>query len=144
MHIQRLQPGQVSEFRELVQVLNTVFESGPHIADDDHLLDLLADDKFIALAAFEDEMLVGGLTAYQFKAYNGNYSELYIYDIAVRRDQQRKGIGITLIETLKEYGMSHGVKTIFVEAHREDQHALDFYRRTNASAEDVVHFNYDL
>jgi aminoglycoside 3-N-acetyltransferase I len=77
-------------------------------------------------------------------SYYGNYSEVYIYDIAVSKEYQRNGLGIMLIDSLKRFCAANNIKTIFVEAEEKDKHAVNFYHRTKAIAEKVVHFNYEL
>ncbi len=145
VQIKRLGKTNLEEFRELINLFSEVFETeNSQKADDIHLNILLSKEDFIVLAALTETKIVGGLTAYQFPAYSGNFSELYIYDIAINKACQRTGIGKMLIGSLKEYGSEHNIKTVFVEAHEEDIHAINFYLSTKASPEKVIHFNYEL
>ena len=135
----------LSEFKELLRVFSDVFQTPPEeVADDNHLNKLLARTDFICIAVIADNKVAGGLTAYEMPSYQGNYSEVYLYDIAVKQEYQRKGFGNLLIRSLKDYCKTHNIKTIFVEAHEEDTDAVNFYHTTKASAEKVIHFNYYL
>lgn len=105
---------------------------------------LLANPVFVAFAATVDNEPVGGLTGYISPMYNGEVSELYIYDIAVKPEFQRQGVGKQLIAFAKDYCSKKGMSAMYVQANAEDEHALDFYRSTNAKEEKVVHFTYIL
>jgi aminoglycoside 3-N-acetyltransferase I len=69
-------------------------------------------------------------------------SEIFIYDIAVRADWQRQGVGRTLIVTLRAAAEAEGINDIFVPADNEDTHALDFYRSLGAEPTAVTHFTF--
>jgi len=105
---------------------------------------LLENPVFVAFAAIVNNEPVGGLTGYISPMYNGEVSELYIYDIAVKPEFQRRGIGKQLILFAKDYCSKNGMSAMYVQANAEDEHALDFYRSTNANEERVVHFTYTL
>jgi len=47
-------------------------------------------------------VIVGGLTAHTWPMTRAEQSEIFIYDIAVRKDQQRKGVGRRLVTALLE------------------------------------------
>jgi ribosomal protein S18 acetylase RimI-like enzyme len=111
----------------------------------DYLQDLLAKEQvFFFVAVLGGAEVIGGLTAYVLPSVYFAASEIYIYDLAVKAEHQRKGIGTRLINELKTYCAPLGHKEIFVQADLEDQHALDFYRATGGSPESVVHFSYAL
>jgi len=140
--IKRLNKEQLTEFRSLVNILNTVFEEEPKIGSDDHLRNLLGREDFIVLAAFMENEVVGGLTAYELPMYYSDSSEIFLYDLAVKSDYQRKGIGKGLIQSLKSHCIQREIKEFFVLAHEEDEHAVEFYRATGGNSEKVVNFLY--
>lgn len=86
--------------------------------------------------------IVGGLTAYELPEYYSGESEIFIYDIAIRREFQRKGFGRKLLIILEDYCRQSGIKVMFVAANEEDENALDFYHSTGGKADKVIHFNY--
>ena len=74
--------------------------------------------------------------------YYSENSEIFIYDLAVKPEYQRMGVGKSLIHKLKEYCVENGIVEFFVLAHEEDEHAIEFYRSTGGKREDVVNFLY--
>ncbi len=75
--------------------------------------------------------------------YYSNSSEIFLYDLAVKPEYQRMGIGKGLLQSLKEYCLKNGIKEFFVMAHEEDEHAIEFYRATGGRGERVVNFLYE-
>lgn len=132
----------LTEFISLVNLFNTVFEEESKIGSEANLLDLLKNKSFIALVAIDEDKVVGGLTAYELPMYYSNSSEIFLYDLAVKPDYQRMGIGKGLLQRLKEYCTENGIKEFFVMAHEEDKHAIEFYHATGGKAEKVVNFLY--
>lgn len=133
------------EFKQLLGVFENEFEMNPaEAANDSALKKLLNSTGFIVFVALLNNKVAGGLTAYILPAYYGNYSEVYIYDIAVSKEHQRKGLGMMLIDSLKKHCAAHNIKTMFVEAEEKDTQAVNFYYRTKADALKVIHFNYEL
>jgi aminoglycoside 3-N-acetyltransferase I len=143
--LQRLSKTDTAAFREMVLLFKDVFEmKSTAKLSDAYIKKLLAKPEFIALAVFDGTKIVGALTAYEMPQYYGEYAEVYIYDMAVHTSHQRKGIGKKLIASLKGYCRANGIKTMFVEAHADDKHAVKFYLSTKGKAERVVHFNYNI
>lgn len=145
MTVEHLKKGDISTLRKLILLFKEVFEADRvGKVSDAYLKKLLANPHFIAIVALDGNKVVGGLTAYELPQYYGEHSEVYIYDMAIKATYQRKGIGKKLIAALKAYCKAKGIKTIFVEAHAEDKHAVAFYLSAKGKAEKVVHFNYEL
>ena len=69
-------------------------------------------------------------------------SEIFIYDIAVRADRQRQGVGRRLIGALREMAATQGIHDLFVPADDEDAHALEFYRALGATGSPVTFFAF--
>ena len=55
-------------------------------------------------------------------------AEVFIYDLAVRPDHQRMGVGSRLLRELHTATAHAGIRDVFVPAAGEDEHAIDFYR----------------
>ncbi|MBA3888359.1 MAG: AAC(3)-I family aminoglycoside N-acetyltransferase [Acidobacteria bacterium] len=107
-----------------------------------YLRRLLGSDTFIALAAMKGEEVVGGIAGYEFRKFEQERSEIYIYDLAVAEAHRREGIATSLIEELKRIGAVRGAYVIFVQADTgvEDQPAIELYSRLG-TREDVLHFD---
>jgi len=54
-----------------------------------YIRELLSSDYFIALVALKNEEVVGGLTAYELRKFEQERSEVYIYDLAVKKSFRR-------------------------------------------------------
>lgn len=142
--IRKLASQDLAEFRSLIDLFNRVFEeTQPASASETHLRVLLSTRSFIALAAFVENEVVGGLTAYELPMYQKASSEILVYDLAVRPDYQRRGVGKQLLYHLKEYCSALGIQEFFVLVHEEDEHAIEFYRATGGKGERVINFVYE-
>jgi aminoglycoside 3-N-acetyltransferase I len=108
----------------------------------DYLRRLLGSGTFIALAALQDERVIGGIAAYELRKFEQERSEIYIYDLAVAAGCRRQGIATALIEKLREIAAGRGAHTIFVQADTgpEDQAAIALYSKLG-TREDVLHFD---
>ena len=141
--IKRLEKNDVLTLKKLILLFDEVFENEtPAAASESYLKTLLEKSEFIAFVAVRGNEVAGGLTAYELPMYYIEQSELYMYDIAVKSDFQRMGLGKKLLAALREYCRQHGIKEMFVEAHEEDKHAVGFYHTAGGHAEKVVHFNF--
>ena len=110
-----------------------------------HLKSLLRKPGFMAFVAKSGAKVIGGLTAYVLYQYYAEKPLAYIYDLAVKTNLQRQGIGQQLISAINDHCRKQGFEEVFVQADRIDQHAVDFYRKTHPTEEeDVLHFYYSL
>ena len=105
--------GLLSLFGDVFDEPSTYNEVRP---DRDYTQSLLEDVTFIAIVALDNEMVVGGLAAYELKKFEQARSEIYIYDLAVSPDRRRQGIATALIEKLQKIGGDRGAHVIFVQA----------------------------
>lgn len=133
----RLTTDDLSMCKSLVEMFTTTFEEEPTIGSDSHLLKLLGNNSFIAIAAVSENKVLGGLTAYELPMIYSDASEIILYDMAVRHEYQRMGIGKGLIQSLKEYCIKNEIETFFVMAHEEDIHAVEFYHATGGKSEKI-------
>lgn len=141
--VKQLTKEDVAIFKSLIDLFNLVFEEEPIPGENGNLSKLLGSNNFIAMAAVSGNEVLGGLTAFEFPMYYSEYSEIFLYDLAVKPEYQRMGIGKRLIQSLKEYCIRNGIREFFVLAHEEDEHAIEFYRATGGKSEKVVNFLYE-
>ena len=113
--------------------------------DDDYLRRLLARDSFIALAATDEDTVIGGLAAYVLTKFEQARSEIHIYDLAVTAARRREGIATALIEAVRTIAESRDTHVIFVQADTgvEDQPAIALYSKLG-KREDVLHFDIEV
>jgi aminoglycoside 3-N-acetyltransferase I len=86
----------------------------------------------------------GGITAHTLPMTRREIAEIFIYDVAVRRDHQRKGVGRELLAHLRAVAAASGIGDVFVAADSDDRHALDFYRALGGAAAPVTMFSFTL
>lgn len=90
----------IDDFSELIDIFEDVFEMKNFIKPGNtHLQKVLATPGFLVLIAKESSKVLGGLTVYTLRQYYSQKPLAYIYDLAVLKDFQQKGIGKALINT---------------------------------------------
>ncbi len=147
MHIKikKLDSSDVPLFESLIGVFENVFEMKRFtMPAKEYLLQLLQNNGFFVFVALLEDKVVGGLTSYVLPQYYSQSSLMYIYDLAVKTEFQRKGIGKMLISGITNYCKERGVAEAFVQADEADDYALDFYHSTGAIAQKVVQFVYPI
>jgi aminoglycoside 3-N-acetyltransferase I len=142
MRTVRLGQEDVALARTTFAMMDAVFETGGERLGDTYLRRLLGREDFWALAAVVDGVPVGGVTAHVLPMTRAESSELLVYDVAVRADWRRRGVGRALLRHLLRAGTAPGrrVDAVFVLADDEDAHALDFYRALGGVPEPVTSF----
>jgi aminoglycoside 3-N-acetyltransferase I len=128
--------------KQLFRLMADVFAEESVELGDDYVDNLLARPNFWVIAAFLDGLVVGGLTAHLLPMTRTESAEIFIYDIAVREEHQRKGVGRRLMLALREKADAHGVQDIFVPADDGDTHAVAFYRALGGTPSSVTLFTF--
>lgn len=144
LKVRRLLPGDEPVAAEVFSMMVAVFDeddAGERL-DVDHVARLLARPDFFAVAALEDNVVVGGVTGHALPMTRNWSSELFIYDLAVRPDRQRRGVGRALVEAIRRMAAAEGITTSFVAADDEDTHALSFYRAIGGDGATVTIFTF--
>lgn len=143
IRVVRLTRDDVALARATFAMMATVFEEDASGASsDDYLGRLLAREDFIALSAVAGDMPVGGITAHVLPMTRAESFELFIYDLAVRADHQRRGIGRRLVIAAREAAAGRGIDVAFVPADNEDDHAIEFYRALGGDPAPVTIFSF--
>jgi aminoglycoside 3-N-acetyltransferase I len=144
MVIRRLIPGDRGLARATFVMMAAVFDEPRRPLPDDYVDALLGREDFWALAALKDEEPVGGLTGHVLPMTRSPSRELFVYDVAVREDHQRRGIGRTMLVELCAQAGRAGIDSVFVAVADEDVHAMDFYRAVGGAESPVTMFSFDL
>lgn len=142
MQSKRLALGDNQLASALFRMMAEVFGEAHEPLSDDYLDGLLGRDGFWAMAAFVDGEIVGGLTAHTMPMTRTETSEVFIYDIAVKENHRRKGVGRHLMAALREAAATGNIQDVLVGADNEDGHALDFYRALGGAASPVTFFTF--
>jgi len=94
LRITRLTAADAAVARELFLTMAAVFDDDAVPLDDGYLRALLERDSFWALAAFDDDRIVGGLTAHTVPLTTSAASVIFIYDLAVVPSSSPDGLSI--------------------------------------------------
>lgn len=145
--IRRLGPADIATMRSMLAVLGRAFAEPETYTGkqpgEAYLAKLLDSETFVAIAAFDGEQVIGGLTAYVLQKFEQERSEVYIYDLAVAEEHRRLGVATGLIEALREIAVRLGAYVIYVQADYGDDPAIALYARLGAR-EDVMHFDIEV
>jgi aminoglycoside 3-N-acetyltransferase I len=142
MRSKRLKPGDRDLARRLFATMAEIFGEDHETLSDAYVDSLIAREDFWAIAAYTDDQIIGGITAHTLPMTRTASSEVFIYDIAVRSDHRRKGIGRRLMSELRDSAAARGIRVLFVPADNDDPHALDFYRALGGTPAQVTVFTF--
>jgi aminoglycoside 3-N-acetyltransferase I len=142
IYIQRLGSLDVESARTTFTVMAEVFAEPHSPLSDAYLAELLVRRDFWAFAATDRGTIVGGLTAHTLMMTRFEGAEVFLYDIAVVADHQRRGIGRALIEALRREALNQGISTVFVPVDDEDVEALHFYTALGGAPGKVTLFEF--
>lgn len=142
LEVKRLVSGDEATARAMFALMADVFEEGGETLGDEYVKDLLGLESFWAVVAIVDSEIVGGITAHTLPMTRASSSELFIYDLAIRSDHQRRGVGGALVRELRQAAARVGIQEVFVPADNDDVHALDFYRAQGGVPAQVTIFTF--
>lgn len=131
--IHRLTVDDIDGARSAFAMMHAVFEEAPSELSDPYLAELLGDPSFWALTAVDDSGPVGCVTAHELAMTRHEAKELFVYDLAVHPDRQRRGIATLLVRALVDAAAADGIEVVFVAADDEDDHALRYYESLGGS-----------
>lgn len=141
--IKRLEPSDLNYLIDLLRIYQEVFEiENFQFPDDDYLLSLLRKEDFHVFVSLHEGRVIAGLTGYTLAAYYESSYQMYLYDLGVTPAHQRKGVGRTLLNALKDYCHQKGYTEFYVQADLDDQHAMDFYQANGGVPQRVMHYTY--
>jgi aminoglycoside 3-N-acetyltransferase I len=142
--VRLLGPSDVAALRAVLTMFGEAFDDRDSYCtkqpDDAYLRRLLSSDTFVAIAALDERVAVGGLAGYVLPKFEQPRSELYIYDLAVAADRRRRGIATAMIEKLRGVARERNIYVIFVQADHGDAAAIALYTKLGLR-EDVLHFD---
>jgi aminoglycoside 3-N-acetyltransferase I len=137
MRIERLTSGNRQKARALFAMMSKVFGEEAQTLSDEYIDRLLCQPTFYAMAAFAEDNVIGGITAHAIPMTTSESSEMFIYDVAVHEDHQRRGVGRQLLLSLLEKAAADGIQHAFVPVDEEDREAALFYEALKGTASPV-------
>ncbi len=143
IEIKKLTKQDLDNFIELINIFKNIFEmKNFKMPDETYLQQLLEKDDFFVFVALVDNKVVDGMTSYIMKQYYSKSPLVYIFDLAVKTEHQRQGIGKMLIKANNSYSKTIDAEAVMVQADEVDGYAIDFYQSTGATGQKVIHFDY--
>jgi aminoglycoside 3-N-acetyltransferase I len=140
----RVGPGEAPLLRQLNALFAEAFDDLATYRDDPPsdawFGHVLGKEEVIVLVALAGETVVGGLVAYELAKLEREWSEIYIYDLAVAEPNRRRGIATSLIGRLRTIARERGAWVIYVQADSGDEPAIRLYTKLGVR-EDVMHFD---
>ena len=111
------------------------------LAEREPQTELLADERTLFLAAFEDSTPIGFVLAHVLPRCHGDPAHLFVYEIGVHEEFRRKGVGTALLQRLAELARENDLRDAFVLTNESNAGAMAFYEAIGGvrpNADDVV------
>ena len=138
----RLTSGQGQKWRQAVELLVPYDDrEGELLSPEDAEL-FLADDRCYLLLAKEDGNAIGLLSAFKFPDVECGGYIVYLYDIEVKEDHRRRGIGKSLIKTLLALCEADEVDLIWAGTESANRAARRTFESTGAELESESYAEY--
>jgi len=137
--IRRLEPGDKAVLPQL-----SAWVGRPPL-DRDGAARFLANDRNHLLVAFEDDEPIGVLLAHELDRRHGDERKMFLYEIDVREDRRRRGIGRALMERFAELCRECGYPKAWVLTDDENPTAVAFYAACGGTrvSPDQVMFTFE-
>jgi aminoglycoside 3-N-acetyltransferase I len=119
VNVRRLVPGDE-------QVVERLADQAPP----ERASELLADERTIFLAAFEDgrDEPIGFVLAYELRRRHGEPSQLFVYEVGVAAEARRRGVATELLRELARLARARGIRRGFVLTNEANVAAMELYR----------------
>ena len=107
--------------------------------------EFLSDDRHHLVVAIEQGLVVGFASAVHY-VHPDKPAELWINEVGVAPDHQRRGVGTAIIAALLEHARKLGCREAWVLTDRENEAAMRLYASTGGAEgpPDQVMFTYRL
>lgn len=143
MRIHRLTSGEEDLWSKAVAVIVAEENREGPLASQREVAQALADLRCYLFVAEEDADPVGLLSAYRFPDVVTGGELVYLYDIEVRVDHRRKGVGATLIRSLAECCQRDRVRRIWAGTDVTNMAARRTFEATGAELEGESYAEYE-
>ena len=148
--IRRLAPGDEAVVQQLTADNDRFEGPGPPprglpVPDEETAARFLADDSNHLLVAFDGDEPVGLLLAHKLLRRHGDEPKMHLYELGVREDYRRRGIGRQLIEAFGDLCRERGARRAFVLTDEANEAAMAVYGSAGGvrRREDDVVFFFD-
>lgn len=145
MEVRRLSAADAERMRDIAAILPVPEWRDELVPGLRHLATALADPSVYVFAAFEGERPAGFVSAYRFPSLTKECNLVYIYDVYVAPDDQARGVGRQLMDSVIAQCRSDGVTEAWVATDVDNPAAHRLYDASGASGHmQYVQFEFDL
>jgi GNAT superfamily N-acetyltransferase len=115
----------------------------------DYLRDFLNYEGHYLLAALDGNTPIGFILAYRLQRVDRSQNMMFLYEINVAKEFRKKGVGIALINKVKEMCKQESILKMFVLTNRSNTAAYNLYKNTGGIAHEdgdevtFVYHNFD-
>ncbi|HEV7783252.1 MAG TPA: GNAT family N-acetyltransferase [Chitinophagaceae bacterium] len=117
-------------------------DEGSQPATLDHIQKLVGDNRSCLFAAILNDEVVGYTLAYHFPSLYATENIGYLYDIEVREDHRKKGIGRMLVEAVTAQLEKEGVKELWLGTAIDNWAGQALFSSTGAARTDETFYDY--
>jgi len=145
MRIHRLKADDEADAIRAIHKLKPASERDGLDASPEHMRRLLEDDaNYLIVATGPDDGPVGFLIAYRVPRVDRDQNMIYLYEIVVRPDCRRQGIGSQMIDLLKHESSPDDIMEIWVGTELGNTPARRLYESTGGKpgSDQIVEFFY--
>ncbi len=113
------------------------------LLDDDTEWDTEQGDKFLRnpdnalFLSFFENNVVGFLTAHRLQRIDNRNAEVLIYELSVSPGFRRKGIGKSLINSVKDWAKKVGADEVWVLTNKSNEAAMELYKSMGGTIENT-------
>jgi ribosomal protein S18 acetylase RimI-like enzyme len=104
-----------------------IHERGP--IDDAAMSSFLKSAECFLLLAVEDGCVVGSLNGYSLRQPDRSRPQFLLYELDVRQDYRRRGIGLALVNAFTDEARAAGAFEVWVVSNESTSAAVELYRK---------------
>lgn len=123
-------------------IVDHLIDEPQHAPGDDHLHQLLQDQRTYLLAAQVGEEVVGYALAYRFPSLYRPDHLAYLYDIGVEEAYRKQGAGKLMINVLLPQLKADGVSELWLGTGTKNQAGQALFQATGAIKTDETFFDF--
>jgi ribosomal protein S18 acetylase RimI-like enzyme len=129
MRVERIGPGDERRILDAAYLFD-------HPLDEQATREYLAHDRnYVLLACSDDGTAAGFVRGTELRRLDGPARQMFLYEIAVAPEYQRRGVGTALIRALEGICRAEGFAEMFVFTNRSNTAAMRLYLATGAHTE---------
>jgi ribosomal protein S18 acetylase RimI-like enzyme len=135
---------ETDRLKELLKILKTARRYPKELSpSDEELNSVLRKKNLVFYVALDGKKIVGGAIAHALPSVFGEERSLYVQDIAVKKNYQRKKVGTHLMKCLVMECRAYQYKNIFLQTTLSNKIAIKFFKSRKATPTQGFHFEYD-